>query len=129
MKTKDLIAALQAADPSGELEVAVGNTDIHFVDKEPAYYDGCLQVLKRDPKKIDCYNIVGGEFRSNGNKIVIHTLSIKTALWDNSDLPVTFDADYAREHYAPKVDGWRQEVKTFEADKPNRMKRLAAIKG
>ena len=31
MKIKDLIAALQEADPSGEIECCVGNVDIWYV--------------------------------------------------------------------------------------------------
>jgi hypothetical protein len=120
MKTKDLIAALQTEDPSGELEVSVGNIDIHFVEKEPAYYDGCLQVLKRDESQKDCYNIIGGEFRSQGDKIVIHALALKSVLWDVPDAEITYDSDYARNHYANIIEEERLRVKSF---KTNRRKR------
>lgn len=118
MKTRDLIAALREEDPSGELEVAVGNIDIHFVEKEPAYYDGCLQVLKRDEAKTDCYNIVGAEIRGSGAKIVIHTLSIDWMLLEDADAPVTFDGEYAQKNYADAVKKWRENAR--------RISRLAA---
>lgn len=39
---------LQNADPSGEAECCIGNTDIHYVDAMPAYYDGRAQIVERD---------------------------------------------------------------------------------
>lgn len=108
MKTKDLIAALQDADPSGEEQVSVGNQDIWYVNREPAYWDGCLQVFKRDPSKDGC-TIVGAEIRSQGVKIVINSASIDDLMLDFPDLPVTFDGEYAREHYVERVEQWRKE--------------------
>lgn len=114
MKTRDLIAALQAADPSGEIEVAVGNTDIHFVTTEPAYYDGCLQVLKRSGHN-DRYDIVGGEFRGDGRKVVITPLSIWDAVMEAPDMPVTFDGSGPRRNYAERVEGCRSKGRALKA--------------
>lgn len=50
MKTKKLIELLNQCDPSGELEVCLDNIDICSVGREPAYYDGALQVLIRNDK-------------------------------------------------------------------------------
>ena len=75
MKTKELIRQLQDADPSGEIEVCVGNVDIHFVERLEAYYDGTLQVLTRDETRKG-YKIVGGKYKRTGSKINLHTLSI-----------------------------------------------------
>lgn len=112
MKTKDLISALQAADPSGELEVCCGNTDIHFVNVEPAYYDGCLQVLTRDPTKTGrCYDIIGAEYRSSGMKVVIHDLSVASAVWNSPDMPVNYDSDHSRRNYEHQVEKWRAEAR------------------
>ena len=115
MKTRDLIAALNEADPSGDLECAIGNTDIHFVDVEPGYYDGCLQVLKRDETR-DCYNIVGGEFRAGTQKVVIHGLSIIDALWEDPDMEVTFDGEYAARHYASRIEAERIKIRKAKAE-------------
>ncbi len=94
MKTKELIRLLQEADPTGEEEACVGNVDIHFVEALPAYYDGALQVLKRDESKSPYYNIVGGKYVRSGTKVVIHTLSITDAL-HNAGADGEFEVDYS----------------------------------
>lgn len=113
MKTSELIRQLQETDPSGELEVTVGKTDIHFVDKLPGYYDGCYEVLKRDPNS-DHYNIIGGEYRGGGQHVEVFTLSIKSALWNDASMPVTFDGEYAETHCKARIERWRNEVLSFE---------------
>jgi hypothetical protein len=90
MKTKELIRQLRKADPSGEIECCVNNADIHFVNTEPAYYDGCLQVLKRDVNN-KYYNIIGAKYTSKGEKVVIRPLSISDAVWEQEDFPVEFE--------------------------------------
>lgn len=104
MKTKILIEELQKLDPTGEEEVCVGNEDIFFVSREPAYYDGCLQVLKRDPSMKPCYDITGLEYRSSGTKIAIHTYSVTDALYDDTDFEVTYESDYAERHNKDTVE-------------------------
>ena len=89
MKTKEVIRQLQEADPTGEAEVCVGNVDILFIDKSPAYYDGKLQVLERDENQKG-YNIVGAKLLSNGIKIVINPMSIYDALWEDPELPIDY---------------------------------------
>lgn len=48
MKTKDLIKLLMEEDPTGEIECCIDNQDIEEISWESAYYDGCLQIVKRD---------------------------------------------------------------------------------
>jgi hypothetical protein len=90
MKTKDLIAELQEADPSGELEVCVENVDIFAVATEPAYWDGRLQVLKRDPAKKPYFDVIGGKYVTSGHKVVISPMSITDVLWDNPDAEIDY---------------------------------------
>lgn len=90
MKTKDLIEALQAADPSGEIECCVGNEDIHFVSREPAYWDGCLQTFERDPKLKGQFDIRGGIRTAEGDKIQIHSLGLRDLFTDLPDLPIRY---------------------------------------
>jgi hypothetical protein len=90
MKTKDLIKELQEADPSGEIEVCVNNIDIFTVTTEPAYYDGRLQLLIRDPAKKPYYDIVGGRYVSSGAKVVISPMSITDVLWDDPDAEIDY---------------------------------------
>jgi hypothetical protein len=92
MKTKDLIAALQEEDPSGEVECCIGNADIHFVSTAPAYWDGRLQILERDHSKDPYFNIVGAKITAKGSKIVIHAYSIEDYI---SDFPEKAVIDYS----------------------------------
>lgn len=92
MKSKELIKRLQEIDPSGETEVCVGNVDIHFVDILPAYYDGTLQVLQRDPERKGYYDIIGGKYVRNGHKIEINCLSISDCIAED---PENFIIDYS----------------------------------
>lgn len=117
MKTKKLIELLNEADPSGEEEVCVGNIDIHFVSKDPAYYDGCLQVLVRDPLREPYYNITGAKINGTGSKIQIHILEIESAIYDNPELPVEVDSSNIR--YIEKVKGWRKDAKDLEEELKN----------
>ena len=115
MKTRDLIELLKKADPTGELECCVENHDIHYVDTLFAGYDGTLQVLVRDPKLTNCYNIVGGILRRSGRKVVIHPLSIEDALIDTTpeSFPVTVegvDDDATRQRLQAEVADWRRKA-------------------
>ena len=90
MKTKDLIAELQEADPSGELECCIENVDIFSVATEPAYWDGRLQLLTRDPAKKPYFDVIGGKYTSKGAKVVISPMSITDVLWDNPDAVIDY---------------------------------------
>lgn len=110
MKTKKLIELLQEADPSGEEEVCVDNIDIYFVEPKPAYWDGRLQVLKRD-ESMKGYNIVGAKWISSGKKINLVTVSIKEAMIDNPDLPVEVIDIFVNKRMQKEVDQWRAEAR------------------
>jgi len=117
MKTKELIRQLQKHDPTGELECCVGNADIHFVCTQPAYWDGCLQVLKRNPNT-QYYNIIGAKYTTKGTKVMINPLSISDAIFNDQDLPVEFDelSEGNREWYKQCVEKRRAEVEAIEND-------------
>jgi hypothetical protein len=117
MKTKELIRQLQEADPSGEIECCVNNADIHFVNVEPAYWDGCLQVLKRDETN-PYYNIIGAKYTSKGDKVVIRPLSISDAVFENQDLPVEFEGlNPDREAgYKKRLDERRRQTEEISND-------------
>jgi hypothetical protein len=115
MKTKDLIAELQEADPSGEIEVCVNNVDIFTVTTGPAYYDGRLQVLTRDPAKKPYFDIVGGKYVTSGSKVVIETMSITDVLWDNPDAEIDYGGLGANaERYRKTDDETRQASRDVE---------------
>ena len=119
MKTKELIRQLQEADPSGELECAIGNSDIHFVEVQPAYWDGCLEVLERDESN-PYYNIIGAKYTTEGVKINISTLSIEEAIFNDPDLPVEFDTHFLYEEhndrYKKAVKRYRKEAKQIKEE-------------
>lgn len=93
MKTKQLIKELMESDPSGELEVCVGNIDIHFIGTESAYYDGALQVLQRDSKG----KIAGAKYFREGHKVNLYTMSITDAIF-NYGPDDNLQIDYSQLH-------------------------------
>ena len=117
MKTKEVIKRLQKADPSGELECCVEGEDIYDIDNWPAYYDGRLQVLIRDPNIKEYYNVMGAKYVSTGNKIVITPLSIEDAIFEDPEIPVEIpDGDT---YHKNKVEKYRKESRKLnkECDK------------
>lgn len=111
MKTKDLIKELQDNDPSGEMEVTVGNSPIHFLAVEPAYWDGCYRTLIEDPEKKPYYAVTGIRFVAHGEKLVINTLDYDWVLLNDPKAKVEYDGDYARNHYEERVNETRQRMK------------------
>lgn len=83
MKTNELIEQLQKLDPNNECEVCVNNEDIYFADRMPAYWDGRLQVLIRDPEKAPYYNITGLKVTGTGDKIKLHVMTLEDILYHN----------------------------------------------
>lgn len=108
MKTAELVRRLWAEDPSGDCECCVGNCDILFVAKEPAYYDGPLEVLARNPEEAPFYDVEGARLTGKGSKVQIHTYSISDMLFENPKFPVELDGiDNAR--WEPVIEDWRTE--------------------
>jgi len=85
MQTRELIKRLQEADPSGQEEVCVDNHDIWFVSSVNAFYDGALESLIRDGKKI-----VGARRTRNGCKVLIRCLSIEEAIQNDPMLVIDY---------------------------------------
>lgn len=110
MKTSDLIRMLRDADPSGELEVTIGKVDIWFAQVMPCYYDGHVEILKRDPN-VECYDIVGAEIRGKGSHVLIETHSIEDMLNGDPELPVTFDSEATEQRYKGHIEATRQKVR------------------
>jgi hypothetical protein len=113
MKVKELIKQLlKEANGDENLEVCIGNIDISFVHKEPAYYDGSLQVIVRNEKG----RPIGGKYKREGSKIQIDTLDFYTLLWDKPEAEIDYsELDEARQisckgHH----DKLRKEVLDFE---------------
>lgn len=86
MKSKDLIALLKKADPSGETECVVGNADLIGVYVEKAATGGWYQVLVRNRNGVRRVRMVG-----TGLKLVIEPHPLAYCLTDNPRLPVDVD--------------------------------------
>lgn len=117
MKTSELIRRLQEADPSGDLEAAVGNHDILFVARTPAYYDGDLQVLVRDPAEAPHYNVVGARIVRSGDKVCIESHSIADALSENPDLPVEYVGEGPAQHSRRAIEHLRAGFKRDQLER------------
>ena len=114
MKTKNLIKLLQEVDPSGEMDCVVNNIDIFTAYGVVSYWDGSKQLLVRDESKKPYYDVVGAEYRSDGWKVQIETMSIKNAMLDNPDLPVKVVDEFVHKQMQERVDKWRQEIKDIK---------------
>jgi hypothetical protein len=116
VKTKDLIQELQEADPTGELEVCVNNVDIFTVTVEPAYWDGKLQVLKRDPALKPYYDVVGAKYVTTGSKVVIDPMSITDLLWSEPEVEIDYSdiPEHSRERYIESDNKTRQAGRDVE---------------
>ena len=114
MKSKKLIELLQKEDPSGETEVCVysedGNVDILGLESKPGYWDGCYQILERNWDS-PYYNVIGAQYRSDGDKIMIRGHSIIDALENNPNLPVTVVDTFVEKKMQKAVDKWRSDAK------------------
>lgn len=106
MKSKILIEELQKIDPSGEMEVCVGNQDIWFLDKQPAYYDGVLQVIKNENGVVN-----GIKYVISGSKIKLVLFDLEYKIMDDPDFPVEFpDSEgYIFECIKEDIENWREE--------------------
>jgi hypothetical protein len=95
MKTKELIARLQAADPTGETHCCIGNADIWDVNVEPAFYDGALQVLEFDEDN----RPIRGTRVEQGSKLNLQSISISEALFSYPDFKVIYASELDRQRY------------------------------
>lgn len=121
MKSKELIKILLELDPTGEVEVLAGNIDILDIQREPAYWDGCYQRLMRDPSITSQYDIIGGEYVSEGDKICIDGYSLQHAIWHNPDLPVKFlDDEMNMDNYKKEIKQCRIDVRKWAEGKEKR---------
>lgn len=115
MKTRELIAALQKEDPTGELEVIAGSAPIYFATREPAYWDGSLQMLIHDDSKRPYYSIVGYKVTDRGEKIRLNLMELDDVLLDAPDAPVDLSelSEGRRERWAKRVSEVRAKMEAI----------------
>lgn len=125
MKTKLLIEQLLKLDPTQEGECCIGNKDIWFAQTLPAYYDGALEVLKRD-YNCQYYNIIGAKITDKGYKIDIRALSIEDAIREDIDLPVDLSelSDQGKLRYGKQIAIYRKESADSQAEVDTHIKKI-----
>lgn len=105
MKTRDLIAALQAVDPTGDLECCADTCDLAGVYVRDVDADeGFLEILERDPAG----RVVGAKIITHGRKVILDALPVEWAIFDNPRLPV--DLETPAPECATRIDRWRQDA-------------------
>jgi hypothetical protein len=117
MKGKQLIKLLQEMDPTGEIEVCIGNEAISHLDGMPAYYDGRLQMIETD--KDGC--AVSATYVSGGEKIKIITHDIEDEIWEDINFPVYFDQDISGYQHE-KVEEMRERAREYRREHPEYFK-------
>jgi hypothetical protein len=108
MTSAELIAALQAADPSGTTPVCIDNAEVYVVEKVPAYYDGSLERLVHDPALVGkCYSVIGARIVRSGDKVRIKALPIEGVLAEDPEAPI--EMEFPDPSMAAWIEKCRQE--------------------
>ncbi len=109
----------------------MNNCPIKYVYLEPAYYDGVMQKLITDPNtnyydgamqklitdpNTKYYNVLGLEFVSSGDKIVLHSIELGNIFLDDPDAIVKYDSEYSEKHYSEWVEKTRKEMIDINAE-------------
>ena len=120
MTTAELIEALKKADPEGTTQVVVGNRPIYTVGNEPAYYDGCMQILVQDESRKPYFNIVGMKVTRAGRKVRLRLYDIEDWILDYPDGDVDLsdleNSDYQYERWSANIAEWRAEARQIEEE-------------
>lgn len=98
MKSKNLIKSLQEIDPSGEIEVCIGNGDIEEIFVSESDYDGTLQTIEFDEDGLP----IKGRYHAFEEKIVLKPIFISDAIWRAAEQGVSFNIDYSDLSYSKR---------------------------
>ena len=96
----------------------IERTGIENGYRKPGYWDGPYEILVRDPDLAPYYDVVGGIISTEGTKVRIRRMSLKTALFDEEVgggfFPVCVKTTYANpesnQRFYAQIDKWREEV-------------------
>lgn len=109
MKTKDLIAKLQEADPSGELHCCIDNGDIEEVNVEPAYWDGALNIVERD----EAGRYTCAYRQRSGSKVVLSPIYVNDIAGEQPGVRIKYLTEEDRARYEKddlESTRWRREI-------------------
>jgi len=115
MKSKELIRLLQECDPTGETEVVTTDGDIYFVAWEES--GAITELLIRDPKTKDEYNIIGSRITRRVDSICLVSISAEEALLNDPE--ATMDLSELNEsdtrHWKKLLDEARERSIVLQA--------------
>jgi len=112
MKTKELIAKLQEADPTGELECCIQNGDVWDITVEPAYYDGRLQVFTFDEDR----RPLTAKRVSKGEKVVLSPVYISDVIGEYEKFSVEYESEEDKKRYEPFDEEARRRRDQIDID-------------
>jgi len=118
MNGNQLKALIDKLDPTGEIEIAIGNQDIYFGEVQPAYWDGRLERLIIDEsKRGKCYSVIGAKVIGSGQKLTLHTMGVSDVLMGDADAHI--DLSNLEKNMPSSYNTWKQQVedwrKSFKA--------------
>jgi hypothetical protein len=118
MNTRQLIAALHEADPSGEAPVVVDNAEVYVVEHIQAYWDGRAQLHIVDESKKPYWHIVGMRVTSKGSKVRLTTVSVEDFIDNFPDGEVVIDVgnERMRAEWEERVAQYRAGIKSVLAE-------------
>ncbi len=102
MKSSELIKRIQAIDPSGQMDVCIGNVGVTDVYTSPATEHGWYQVVNRPPN-----GSITAKYIGQGRKLVLHTTSISEILRDYPNTEVEVVGEDSHGYRKQVVDDWR----------------------
>lgn len=105
MTTSELIRRLQEADPSGEVDVTIGNSPVHAAERLPAYYDGPKLVVFPGGRYPD-----RGLITNKGFKVRLTPITAEILILDNPDFPIEIEEEVS--WIRPEIDKMRLESRT-----------------
>lgn len=95
MTSKELISTLQAFDPVGDIQVSIGNLAITYINVEPYYYDGKLQIVEFNSDG----RAVRGWRATEGQKIVINYDSLAELAAQDPNFEIVYRSEKHRQDY------------------------------
>jgi hypothetical protein len=124
MRTRDLIEALQKADPSGETPVVVDNKEVYTVERIEAFWDGVSQLHVVDESAKPYWHIASMRVTTRGSKVRLSTIGVEDFIDNFPDGRVEIDFTYSDpaqraeriQVWENRIAAWRAETKRINAE-------------
>lgn len=109
MTSSALIEELRKVDPTGETQVCIGNCAITYINVEPYYYDGKLQIVEFGADG----RAIRGWRATSGNKIVITSDTLRELAANDPSFEIIYKTEKHRldyEHSDKEESRWNREI-------------------